>query len=90
MKNWKTLKGELLKDEKVLKEYQKLAPRYRLISGLIRTRIKRGLSQEELAKRIGTKQSAIARIETGNANPSIEFIEKMVTAMDAKLEISIK
>lgn len=88
--NWKNLKKELLKDPKVAQEYKKLEPRYQIISELIRTRIKKGLSQDELAKRIGTKQSAIARVEAGNTNPSIEFLEKITKAMDSKLEIRVK
>jgi ribosome-binding protein aMBF1 (putative translation factor) len=90
MTNWKNLKKELLKDKKVLKEYQQLKPYYQLISQLIEARIKKGLTQEQLAKKIGTKQSAIARIESGNANPSIAFLEKITTAIGAKLKIQVK
>lgn len=90
MNNWKNLKKELLKDNKITKEYVELAPHYQLVSDLIRARIKKGLSQKELADRIGTKQSAIARIEAGNANPSIKFLEKMTRAMDSKLVITVR
>lgn len=90
MEEWKDVKRELLKNKKVAQEYKKLEPRYQLISELIKERIKKGLSQAELAKRIGTKQSAIARIESGNANPSIEFLDKMTKAMGLKLIIQVK
>ena len=90
MKNWKNLKKELLQDKKVVEEYKKLTPRYQLVSELIKARLEKGLTQEELARKIGTKQSAIARVESGNANPSLDFLEKMTEAMGSKLEIQVK
>lgn len=90
MNNWKNFKKELLEDKEVDKEYEKLEPRYQLVSSLIKMRIKKGLSQKELAHRVGTKQSAIARVESGNANFSIDFLEKLTKAMDAKFEIQVK
>ena len=90
MKNWRTLKKELLKDKKISKEYEKLAPRYKMISELIEARKKKGLTQEELAKKIGTKQTAIARLESGNANPTVFFLEKLASALDTKLIIQFK
>ncbi|MCL5407183.1 MAG: helix-turn-helix transcriptional regulator [Patescibacteria group bacterium] len=90
MEEWEDVKKELLKNEEVAQEYKKLELRYLLISELIKIRLKKGLSQKELAEKIGTKQSAIARVESGNANPSIEFLEKMTKAMDSRLMIHIK
>jgi len=90
MEKWEDVKKELLKDKRVAEEYKRLAPRYQLISDLIKARIRKGLTQEDLARKIGTKQSAIARIEAGNANPSIEFLEKITKAMGLKLEIQVK
>ena len=90
MKNWKTLKKELLQNKNIAEEYKKLAPHYQLISQLIEARIRRGLTQEQLAKKIGTKQSAIARLESDNANPSLKFLEKVTKAVDSELLIQIK
>lgn len=89
MKNWSVLRKELLSDPAVKKEYDKLAPRYALISDLIGARLKRGLTQKDLAERIGTKQSAIARLESGNINPSIEFLQKIAQVMGYKLTIRL-
>lgn len=90
MESFEEFKKEALKDPKVAAEYKKLAPRYQLISELIRIRIKKGLTQEELAKKVGTKQSAIARIESGNTNPSFNSIEKILQAMNVELCIRLK
>lgn len=90
MENWKIVKNELLKDPRVAEEYEKLKPRYALISQLIGARMKKGLTQEQLAKKMGTKQSAIARVEGGDANPSIAFLEKLTRALGTKLIIQLQ
>jgi predicted transcriptional regulator len=90
MKNWRTLKTELLKDKEVAKEYNKFAPRYAVISELIAARQKSGFTQKELADRLGTKQSAIARLEAGNTNPSIGFLERIASVMGTKLTIQLQ
>ena len=90
MENWETVKKELLKDKEVAREYERLKPRYALISQLIGARVKKGLTQAQLAKKMGTKQSAIARIEGGNSNPSIAFLEKLTQALGSKLIIQLR
>ena len=90
MSNWDDLEKELLKDPEVKKEYDRLAPRYAVISEVIRVRIKKGLTQKELAEKLGTKQSAIARLEAGNTNPSIGLLEKIANVMGTKLTITFR
>ena len=90
MTDWKVLKKELLKDPKVKAEYDKLQPKFAAVSALIEARIKNGLTQEVLARKIKTKQSAIARIESGRANPSIGFLQKLAEALGKKLVIQFK
>ena len=90
MKNFNELKKELLANKEVAKEYEKLSPRYRIISELIAARLKKGLTQRQLADKIGTKQSAIARLESGNINPSTGFLNKAASVMGYKLKISLQ
>jgi transcriptional regulator with XRE-family HTH domain len=55
---------------------------------LIRTtRIRRGLSQERLARRTGTKQSAISRLEADEVSPGVETLDLLLRAMGERLEI---
>ena len=89
MKSWTSLKKELLKDKKTALEYNKLEPRYRLITQLIEARLKSGVTQVEVAKKIGTSQSAVARLESGHANASLEFIERYLRVINPKLNLSI-
>lgn len=87
MKNWNILKKELLKNKKVEEEYKKLEPHYQIISQLIEARVKKGLTQKELADKIGVKQSAIARVESGTSNPTLAFLTKITQATGSKLVI---
>ncbi|MEX2007863.1 MAG: helix-turn-helix transcriptional regulator [Candidatus Levyibacteriota bacterium] len=90
MTSWKDLEKELLRDKETKKEFDKLSPRYVIISELISLRVKNKMTQEDVAKKLGTKQSAIARLEAGNTNPSIGFLEKVANAMGTKLTISLQ
>lgn len=90
MKNWKKLKKELLKDGSIKKEYDKLIPKYQIISEIIELRKKKGVTQKELAELAGTKQTSIARIESGRANPTVNFLEKIATALSSKLVIKFE
>ncbi len=89
MKSFATFKKQLLKNTEINKSYHDLEPEFILIQQIIEKRTKKGLTQTALAKKIGTKQSAIARLESGAYNPSIAFLEKVAKALDSKLEISI-
>lgn len=90
MKTWKEFKKELLKNKEVANKYKEIAPRYQLISQLIEARTKKGITQKDLAEMVGTKQSAIARVESGLSNPSIAFLEKITSALNSKLIIQIQ
>lgn len=89
MAKWEDLEKELLADPAVKREFDKLAPRYALISQVIAARIKKGITQKDLAEKMGTKQSAIARLESGNSNPSISFLEKLARVLGYKLTVKI-
>lgn len=82
-----TWKKQLLSDPNIKAEYDKLTPEMAVIKALIETRLKSGITQKELALKIGTKQSVISRVESGSANPSIGFLQKLANALNADLEI---
>ncbi len=89
MRDWEDLKKELLRDSEFKKEYDALEVEYSIITQVIQKRLDKKMSQKQLAEKIGTKQSAIARLEGGNANPSVAFLEKVSKALGSKLQISI-
>lgn len=90
MTSWKDLEKKILSNPEVKREYDRLKPRFDLISQLIDARLKKGLTQKQLAEKIGTKQSAIARVESGDANISIAFLEKVTKALDSQLIIKVQ
>lgn len=71
-------------------EYRRLQPEFMLIRKVIEARMKRDLTQKKLAAKLKTKQSVISRLETGRANPSYKFMEKLAAAFDSTLEINFK
>jgi ribosome-binding protein aMBF1 (putative translation factor) len=89
MKSYKSLKTSLLNDRDVRKYYDELSPEFAVIELMIEKRLRRGLSQGELAKKIGTKQSAISRFESGAYNPTLNFLHKVADALDAKVRITV-
>jgi len=88
--NWKEHKKKLLKDPEFKAEYEALEPEYKLASALIRLRLAKGLTQEQLAKLLNTKQESIARLESGGSLPSLSTVKKVAYALDAELEINIR
>ena len=89
-KTYQQLKRELLKDEGIRQAYERLGPEFAVIEMIIKKRIENGLTQKELAKKIGTKQSAISRLESGTYNPTLSFLQKVVEGLGAKLKIALK
>ncbi len=49
-----------------------------------------GITQEELGRRVGIPQSNVTRFESGNYNPSLEFLVKMAAAMGKKVRVSLE
>lgn len=93
MKNsipFSVLKKELLSDPEVKKGYDNLGPEYELIRSVIEKRLKKNMSQLDLAQKIGTGQSAISRLESGEGNPSMRFLQRVASALGANLSVSIQ
>ncbi len=89
MKSYITIKSQLLKDKATRQAYDDLGAEFMLAQMVIARRLAKGFTQATLANKIGTKQSAIARLESGNYNPSLVFMEKIAKALDTKLKISL-
>lgn len=89
MRSYTQFRAKLLNDKEIRKAYEALGPEFELVQMIIEKRIKKGLTQAALARKIGTKQSAIARLESGMSNPTVAFLEKVANALGAKLVIAI-
>ncbi len=83
------LKKRLMNNPEFREEYEKADDEFRLIEELVRARTKANLSQAELANKIGTTQSAIARLEGGGVSPSLSTLRRYAEATGSKLEINL-
>ncbi len=86
--NYDEFEAELLRKPEIRKEYEALKPKYDMIRVLIKRRSKLGMSQTELARRIGTRQPAISRLEKGDYNTTLSTLFRATEALG--LDISLK
>ena len=87
---WGTIKKQLLKDKKFAAAVRELEPEHEMVGQIIKARIQQNMSQAELARRIGTRQSNISRLESGDYNPSLQFLKKVAGGLGKQLHISLK
>jgi predicted transcriptional regulator len=82
---------ESMKDPAFRKAWHDLDPEFELLESIIKTREKAGITQAQLAKKVGTRQSAISRLETGGfKNATVETLKKIADALDAKLVVKLQ
>jgi transcriptional regulator with XRE-family HTH domain len=77
--------AEQMKDPEFRAAMEALEPAYQIG----RMRMLRGLTQEQLAERLGTSQSSIARLESGRTEPRLSFLRRVAQALDARLEVRL-
>ncbi|MFW6373900.1 MAG: helix-turn-helix domain-containing protein, partial [Thermodesulfobacteriota bacterium] len=77
-----------MEDPEYRKEYEALADEFSLAEALIKARIQAGLTQKELAQRMNTTQSVIARMEGGRVKPSSRTLERFAKATGMRMKIS--
>jgi len=91
--NHKQLKEKALSNELVREEYESLEPEFNLLREMLRARQNAGLSQADIAERMGTKAPAITRLESsltsGRHSPSIATLKKYAEAVNCHLEIKL-
>jgi predicted transcriptional regulator len=82
---------ELLKDKAVRTEHERLRPEYELARSILDQRLKKKMTQVDVAKKTGMPQSTIARIEgLTHGLPRLTTLKKIAKALDAELIISLK
>jgi len=85
MKTLEQFKKEAFKRPGVRKAYDELQPEMKIIRALIISRNKKGMSQRNLARKIGVTQSALARFESGSINPTLSFLQKITSGLGLKI-----
>lgn len=84
---WEQVEKELMADPGVKRAYEDLQPEFAIIQAMIDARVKKKMSQEQLAKKMGTGQAAVSRLENVNTNPSLLLLKRLAHALDLKLEV---
>jgi ribosome-binding protein aMBF1 (putative translation factor) len=79
-----------MKNKEYRKAYDKLAPEFALARAVIHARVTAGLTQQQLAHRMATTQSVIARLESGRTQPSTQTLERLAAATGTRLKISFE
>ena len=84
-----SLKKKWMKDPAFRDAYETLAPEFAVAHALIKARTDAGLTQAEVARRMGTTQSVVARLESGRTLPSIKTLFRYAEATGTKPEIRL-
>jgi len=84
------IKAELLADPEIKAEYDALAPEFEIAAELLRARLNAGLSQAELAARMKTSQSSIARLESGQTLPSTKTLLRFAQATGTRVQMRLQ
>jgi predicted transcriptional regulator len=88
MRSFDAFKKKMLKNPAVKKEYDALEEEFALIGELLKARTRAKLTQAQVAHRMGTSQSAVARLESGRS-PSLASLKKYAKATGSKVEIKL-
>ncbi len=83
----KALREGWMKDPEFVREYDALEDEFALAQTFISARAKSGLTQEQIAQAMGTKQSYVARLESGRMLPSVRTLQKFASATGTKLTV---
>lgn len=90
MKTLKALKTQLLADADTRAAYEAHAADFEIARELIAARTRAKLTQAEVAQRMGTTQSAIARLESGQAKPSMRSVERYAQAIGHRAVVRLE
>lgn len=83
------LKERLLQDPAVRAEYDRLGPVYELVGALVEARHEVGLTQEQLAERMGTTQSVVARLENTHHMPTFDLVTRYAAALGRRVDLRL-
>ena len=87
----KQLRTKALGNADVKAEYEKLGDEFALLDEFLKARAAQGLTQAQVAEKIGTTQSAVARMESGRGkhSPSLATLSRYAEALGCKLEVRL-
>ena len=78
-----------MKDPEFARAYAELAPEFEIVDQIIALRLKRKMSQRDLAAKMGTQQPSIARLERRRVTTDLGFLRRVADALDARVEVRL-
>ena len=91
MSTWEEVKRRLHAENPRLRdEYDKLGPRFEAIGALVRAREQQGITQSELARRMGVRPHAISRIESALHSPRLDTLAAYANALGLELKVGVR
>jgi predicted transcriptional regulator len=87
--DFRTMKKRLLADPKVQAEYDRLAPEFEIAAALVKARSRAGLTQADVARRMGTTQSVVARLESGRQTATTATLQRYAKATGSRLKVEL-
>lgn len=81
---------EQMQNPEFAREWKRITPEYEIVRQIIEARAEQNLTQKQLADRIGMKQSNISRLESGEYNPSLDFLKKVAAGLGKELHIEFR
>lgn len=88
--NWETHRKILLQNPEFKKVYEETRLEYEIARALILARVKKRLTQAQLAKKLKTRQSVISRVESGKSTPSLSFLKRLASVLGTSLSVQFK
>lgn len=88
--NWDDFEKQLFKQSGFKEAVEETRLEYEIARALIKARLEKGLTQAEIAKRMNTKQSVISRVENARTMPSLAFLKRLASVLDASLQVQFK
>ena len=88
--DWDDFEKELLAKHGFKEALKETELEYQVARAIIEARIKKGLTQEGLAKAMHTKQSVISRVENAKTVPSLSFLKRLAEVLNASLQVQFK
>ncbi len=89
MTKLKELKKRFMEDPEFREAYARVDEEYELVEALVRARTAAKLTQAEVARRLGTTQSAVARLEGGRVSPSFATLRRYAEATGTRLTVGL-
>ncbi len=86
---FKKLRDEWMRSPSFRAEYEKLRPEYALALALVKARTRAGMTQADVARKMRTTQSVVARIESGRNPPNLKTLERYASAVGRRIQVKL-